>query len=34
MSEVIADTHDRIKTWLTEEGLFKEELQSEGLTSR
>ena len=31
MSEVIADTHDRIKSWLTEEGLFKEELQSEGL---
>jgi hypothetical protein len=31
ISEVIADTHDRIKSWLTEEGLFKEELQSKGL---
>ena len=31
MSEVVADTRNRIKSWLTEEGLFKEELQSEGL---
>ena len=31
MSEIVADTRDKIKSWLTEEGLFKEELQSEGL---
>ncbi len=30
ISQKIADTRDKIKSWLKEEGLFKEELQTDG----
>ena len=31
MAQEVVDTRDKIKRWLTEEGLFKEEVQGENL---
>ena len=31
MTEAVVNTRDKIKSWLTEEGLFKEEVQGENL---